>query len=159
MKYTKPALDISGQLSELTNDGLVINNTAAAEHFLNNVSYFRFAPYLRIFEDISSPRHFKQGATFEQAAMIYSFDVELRSLLFSAIQKIEMLLQIKWLKNTNIANDRSYAIFCCLAYWLNAVNNTNTFKSDLKKLLAKYPSVDSSAMGFPIGWKREPLWR
>ncbi len=297
MQYTKPALDISGQLSELAKDGLVINNTAAAEHFLNNVSYFRFAPYLRIFEDNLTPRHFKQGATFEQAAMIYSFDVELRSLLFSAIQKIEialrsriihqfslvhgpfwfynptlavdkhkfadnlttlerefkrskedfigehkkkygsddyppawkmlelvsfgtltklyynfsdtkvkkqiarsfgvskpvaleswmmvintlrnncahharvwnrkyiMLPQIpkklpnKWLKNTNITNDRSYAIICCLAYWLNAVNNTNTFKSDLKKLLAKYPSVDPSAMGFPKGWKHEPLWR
>ena len=80
-------------------------------------------------------------------------------------RKYIMLLQIpkklpnKWLNNTNIANDRSYALFCCLAYWLNAVNNTNTFKSDLKKLLGKYPSVDPTAMGFPTGWKREPLWR
>ena len=32
MKYTKPALDIPGQLTELVNDGLLINNTKAAEH-------------------------------------------------------------------------------------------------------------------------------
>ena len=64
----------------------------------------------------------------------------------------------KWIQNTDIAKDRSYAIFCCLAYWLDAVNTTNTFKSDLKGLLAKYPSVDSLAMGFPAGWEQEPLW-
>lgn len=296
MKYTKPALDIPNQLIELTNKGLVIHNTEAAGHFLTNVSYFRFTPYLRIFEDNTNPRHFKAGATFEQAAMFYSFDVELKSLLFSAIQKIEiafrshmihqfslahgpfwfydatlavdkhkfadnlatlerefkrskedfigehkkkygsddfppawkmlelasfgtltklyynfsdtkvkkhiarsfgvsktkaleswmmvintlrnncahharvwnrkyiMLLQIpkelpnKWIRNTDIANDRSYAIFCCLAYWLDAVTVTNTFKSDLKNLLAKYPFVNPSAMGFPAEWKQEPLW-
>ena len=75
------------------------------------------------------------------------------------LPQIPKNLPNKWLKNTSIANDRSYALFCCLAYWLNAVNATNTFKSDLKKLLQKYPSVSPTAMGFPTGWKREPLWR
>ena len=296
MKYNKSALDFPNLLAELVSDGLTVNNPVAATHFLNNVSYFRFDSYLRVFEDSATPRHFKAGATFEQAAMIYSFDAELRSLLFSAIQKIEislrsriihqfslahgpfwfyepalavdkhkfadnlstlerefkrskedfigehkkkygdndyppawkmlelasfgtltklyynfsdtkvkkliarsfgvtkptaleswmmvintlrnncahhsrvwnrkyiMLPQIpkqlpnKWLKNTDIAIDRSYAIFCCLAYWLNAVNPKNTFQSDFKILLAKYPTVDPSAMGFPIGWNKEKLW-
>ena len=104
MRYTKPALDIPAQLAGLANDGLVINNAIAAKHFLNNVSYFRFAPYLRIFEDSTDPRHFKAGATFEQAAMLYSFDVELRSLLFSAIQRIEIALRSRIIHQFSLAH-------------------------------------------------------
>ena len=90
MEYNKPALSINDQLAVLKQRGLTINTPADAEHFLNNVSYFRIAAYLHIFEQ--PDRTFKNGATFEQAAMLYSFDVELRKLLFGAVQRIEIAL-------------------------------------------------------------------
>ena len=30
--------------------------------------------------------------------------------------------------------------------------------ADLKALLVKYPTADPAAMGFPQGWRQEPLW-
>ena len=34
--------------------------------------------------------------------------------------------------------------------------NKNTF---ITMMLAAYPSIDVTAMGFPRGWKSEPLWQ
>jgi hypothetical protein len=33
------------------------------------------------------------------------------------------------------------------------------FKANLKQLIQLYPSVDVAAMGFPKGWRQEPLWQ
>ena len=61
----------------------------------------------------------------------------------------------------NIPSDtkRVYYIMSILLYFLQAVNPQNTFASRFKSLLAKYPNVDVSAMGFPIDWKKEILWQ
>ena len=80
MEYSKPALSISDQIAALQQRGLVINDPTQAEEFLNNVSYFRFAAYLRIFEQ--PDRTFRAGTSFDQVATLYKFDVELRKLLF-----------------------------------------------------------------------------
>ena len=295
MEYNKPALSINDQLAVLKQRGLTINTPADAEHFLNNVSYFRIAAYLHIFEQ--PDRTFKNGATFEQAAMLYSFDVELRKMLFGAVQRIEIALRSRvihqfslehgpfWFLDASLATDKRkfsenlatlqrelertkeefikdhtakygntsfppawkllelvsfgcltrlyrnfadtpvrkriarsfgvskpealeswmvavnvlrnhcahharvwnrnlpnrpqlppmmrnpwvsvsgiaptslYAILCCIAYWLNGIDAQSTFVADLKALLAKYPLVRPSAMGFPNDWEQEPLWQ
>ena len=54
--------------------------------------------------------------------------------------------------------DKIYPQLCCIAYWLNAIDQKNTFVADFKALLTKYPTVDTAAMGFPRGWQQEPLW-
>ena len=295
MEYTKPALSITDQIAILQQRGLVITDMATAERFLNNVSYFRFAAYLRIFEQ---PDHtFRYGTTIEQVAALYSFDVELRKLLFGAVQKIEIALRSRvihqfslahgpfwfldasltidklkfaenlatlkrelertkeefikehtanygdanfppawkmlelvsfgcltklyrnfadtsvrkriarsfgvsktealeswmiainvlrnhcahharvwnrvftmmpqlplalekpWINVAGIVPTTPYALFCCIAYWLNAIDASNTFVQEFKTLLAKYPTVDAAAMGFPVRWQQEPLWQ
>ena len=295
MEYTKPALSITDQIAILQHRGLVITDMATAERFLNNVSYFRFAAYLRIFEQ---PDHtFRYGTTIEQVAALYSFDVELRKLLFGAVQKIEIALRSRvihqfslahgpfWFLDASLAIDKlkfaenlatlkrelertkeefikehtanygdanfppawkmlelvsfgcltklyrnfadtsvrkriarsfgvsktealeswmiainvlrnhcahharvwnrvftmmpqlppalekpwinvagivpttPYALFCCIAYWLNAIDASNTFVQEFKTFLAKYPTVDAAAMGFPVRWQQEPLWQ
>ena len=295
MEYTKPALSITDQIAILQQRGLVITEMATAERFLNNVSYFRFAAYLRIFEQ---PDHtFRYGTTIEQVAALYSFDVELRKLLFGAVQKIEIALRSRvihqfslahgpfwfldasltidklkfaenlatlkrelertkeefikehtanygdanfppawkmlelvsfgcltklyrnfadtsvrkriarslgvsktealeswmiainvlrnhcahharvwnrvftmmpqlppalekpWINVAGIVPTTPYALFCCIVYWLNAIDASNTFVQEFKTLLAKYPTVDAAAMGFPNRWQQEPLWQ
>ena len=295
MEYTKPALSITDQLVALQQRGLTINDPAQAEQFLNNVSYFRFAAYLRIFEQ--PDRTFRASATFEQVAAIYSFDVELRKLLFGAVQRIEIALRSRvihqfslahgpfWFLDASLAIDKRkfaenlatlqrevertkeefirehtvkygttdfppawkmlelvsfgcltrlyrnfadtpvrkhiarsfgiskpealeswmiavnvlrnhcahharvwnrsyfsipnlppvmhhpwinvngiapytlYAILCCIAYWLHGIDPHTTFVTDLKVLLARYPTVNPSAMGFGPNWEQEPLWQ
>ena len=295
MEYNKPALSISDQLTILQQRGLVIADATKAEEFLNNVSYFRFAAYLRIFE--LPDRNFRQGSTFEKAVAIYLFDRELRKLLFGAIQRIEIALRSRvihqfslahgpfwfldaslaidklnfaenlatlerelkrakedfikehtvkygsanfppawkmlelisfgcltklyqnfadtpvrkriarsfgvskpealeswmiaitvlrnhcahharvwnrlnpkipqmpvrlrnaWINVQGIAPNTPYALFCCIAYWVNSIDPDNTFTSDLKNLLAQYSTVEPTAMGFPQSWQDEPLWK
>ena len=60
---------------------------------------------------------------------------------------------------SGIAPYSLYAILCCIAYWLQGIDLQTTFAADLKSLLAKYPTVSPSAMGFKQGWEQEPLWQ
>ena len=66
---------------------------------------------------------------------------------------------LPWITNRNIHPYKLYPHLCYIAYWLNAINPTNTFTKDIKALLAKYPVVDPAAMGFSRGWHNEPLWQ
>jgi len=102
MEYNKPALSITDQLAALQQRGLTIQDPAQAEQFLNNVSYFRFAAYLRIFKQPDDT--FRAGSTFEQVATLYSFDVELRRLLFAAIQRIEIALRSRVIHQFSLAH-------------------------------------------------------
>ena len=92
MKYTNPPLDTATLLANLQNEGLTIMDESKTYTFLENVSYFRFAAYLRPFK--TSDKHaYKENATFEKAVRLYEFDAKLRTLLFSAIQKIEIFCE------------------------------------------------------------------
>ena len=46
-----------------------------------------------------------------------------------------------------------------IAYLLCNIEPGNQFKKELKALFAKYPNIDTAAMGFPTGWESEPIWR
>ncbi len=46
-----------------------------------------------------------------------------------------------------------------MSYWLNAIKPHNDFTQKFKSLLSQYPSIDIRAMGFPLDWEKEPLWR
>ncbi len=53
---------------------------------------------------------------------------------------------------------RIYYALSIILYFLQTINPNNTFARRLGNLLAKYPSVDVAAMGFPADWRDEPLW-
>ena len=76
-------------------------------------------------------------------------------------QKPELLRRTAypWIANRRIQPFKLYPILCCIAYWLNAIDQKNTFVFDLKSLLMKYPSVNPLQMGFPATWVQEPLWQ
>ena len=296
MEYTNLPLELSAILQNLRERGLAISDEESATAFLEHVSYFRFAAYLRPLQISEKDKRFKDNATFEKAIALYRFDEKLRNILFSAIQKIEISLRAKiinrfslahrafWFMDTTLAvnqhkyidnlgaleqelqrskddfikehyakygkdafppawklldltsfgcltklffnfsdisikkeiarsygvpqheileswmkainalrnscahhgrvwnrvmpvmpqmptrmrtewisiipqpANRFYHVFCCVAYWLNAVAPDNTLTPDFKALLEKYPNVDTTAMGFPEHWEKEPLW-
>ena len=95
MDYTKNALDYTQILTQLKARGLLFKDEERAVEVLANISYFRIANYLRYFE-IDNDRHLYEPDTyFEDAVYIYYFDKKLRSLLFTAIQSIEVSLRSK----------------------------------------------------------------
>lgn len=52
-----------------------------------------------------------------------------------------------------------YYRICMIRYFLFTVSPNNNFKEKLKTLLAVYPNIDTGAMGFPIGWENEDIWK
>ena len=84
MKYLKEPLTTSQIIDVLKERGLSIEDENAAVHYLEHISYFRFAAYLRPMETDTKLHTYKETATFDKARSLYEFDVRLRELLFSA---------------------------------------------------------------------------
>ena len=52
-----------------------------------------------------------------------------------------------------------YFSLCIIKYFLDIISPNNDLRAKIDALLAEYPSIDITAMGFPGGWENEPLWR
>ena len=102
--YTKQALSISEQIELLKSRGLNIADSSKAEKFLGEVSYFRFVQYLRPMEEDKTTHQFKPNSRFEDAVALYNFDIELRDLMFKAVQRLEIALRTKIIQEFSLAH-------------------------------------------------------
>ena len=57
-----------------------------------------------------------------------------------------------------VAKNRIYFNICMIKYFMNIISPNNDFKAKLNNLFVRFPQIDLNAMGFPLGWEREPLW-
>lgn len=155
MEYNKPALSISDQLIALQQRGITILDSAKAEQFLNNVSYFRFAAYLRVF--MQPDGKYRSGTTFEQVATLYSFDVELRKLLFGAIQRIEIALRSQVIHQFSLAHGPFWFLDVSLATDKRKfAENLTTLQRELertKEEFIKEHTLKYGTSNFPPAWK------
>ena len=94
-QYTKEAITISEQIDVLQRRGLIIDDEVQARKVLDIISYFRLADYWRFMESDRLTHQFKQGSHFKDIVDCYYFDKELKALLFSAIQSIEVAMRAK----------------------------------------------------------------
>ena len=59
----------------LQSRGLLIDNTKRAEHYIQNVGYYRLSAYFHPFlKSPKSAHQFKDSATFDKVLMLYRFD-------------------------------------------------------------------------------------
>ncbi len=63
-----------------------------------------------------------------------------------------------WIDTSKVDKKRIYYRLCMLRYFLSSVSPNNNFNEKLSGLLADFPSIDITAMGFPVDWKDEDLW-
>lgn len=95
MKYNKQPISIADQIAQLKSRGLNIEDETRAERVLSIISYFRFANYLRPMEADKVTHTFKPGKKFSNAVDLYYFDKELRGVVFSALQTVEIALRTR----------------------------------------------------------------
>jgi abortive infection bacteriophage resistance protein len=135
--------------------GLTIQDSVTAEQFLNNISYFRFAAYLRIFEQPN--RTFHAGSTFEQVATLYTFDVELRRLLFAAIQRIEIALRSRVIHQFSLAHGPFWFLDASLAIDKpKFAKNLDMLQRELERSKEEFIKEHTAKYGttnFPPAWK------
>ena len=101
-KYCNKALSIEEQIARLKKNGLIIDDANQANKTLSIISYFRLASYWRPMEEKNQSRQFKPNSRFKNALSLYYFDKELRALIFSAIQSIEIALRTKVIHSFSI---------------------------------------------------------
>ena len=88
--YTS-SLDI---VSLLQSRGLSVDNIVKAEHYLDNIGYYRLSAYMYpLLKMPKSAHQYKDGATFQKVMMLYRFDKKLRMLIFNEIEKIEIAIR------------------------------------------------------------------
>lgn len=82
--------------------GLIVGDENEAIRQLKIISYFRLTNYMRPMEANKSTHIYKPGSLFENAVDLYYFDKQLRVLLFSAVQSIEIALRSKVIHHLSI---------------------------------------------------------
>jgi abortive infection bacteriophage resistance protein len=117
ISFTKPPLTYSQQIDLLRKRGLIIASPQKAYHLLEKISYYRLSGYWYPLLEDKENHIFKTGATIENAFKLYCFDRELRKLVLSEIEKIEVAIRGKMIYDLS----HSYGPF-----WFQ---NINLFKS------------------------------
>lgn len=99
MDYTKRPLTLQEQVDKLRNRGLLIDDEQLAKEFLSNISYYRLRAYTYPFQDNDNPagdhRFMRSNIHFSDIIDLYRFDRRLRSVMFNAIEKIEVAVRTK----------------------------------------------------------------
>ena len=91
--YTKQIQTFAAQISILKQRGMTFCNETDAEAWLKRVSYYRMSGYWYPLLADRENHIFKQGATFEQAVMLYEFDSHLRRVMSSYLERIEVAVR------------------------------------------------------------------
>lgn len=112
--YTNKPICRMCQLAELKRRGLFVDDDKSAIALLDCISYFRFVCYLQPFETDEKTHQYQNGTTFDNIIKLYLFDKELRELVFSAIQDIEIALRTRIVQHFSAANG---------AFWFLSRNN------------------------------------
>lgn len=109
--YLKPAISYKNQLSHLEQLGLIVKDKNEALKYLETIGYYRLRGYMVPFFESPSVHKFKKGTTFKNILDLYKFDRELRILVFSAIEKIEVAVRGQLVYN--------YSMDLNNPFWLN----------------------------------------
>lgn len=97
--YMKKPLSIKTQIAKLKDRGLIIDDENLASEYLMNISYYRLRAYTYPFQNNTDPdadhKFIQQDVYFKDIIDLYCFDRRLRSLIFNAIEKIEVAIRTK----------------------------------------------------------------
>jgi abortive infection bacteriophage resistance protein len=93
--YIKPPISYTQQLKLLEKRNLTISNQAEAEAYLKEISYYRLSAYFLPYQRVKD--NFNPDVTFKQIIKTYSFDRELRLLVFDCIERIEVAIRTQFI--------------------------------------------------------------
>lgn len=89
--YNKTPLSFTDQLELLKSRGLCVDDEPKALSYLQEISYYRLSAYFLPYQ--AKKDTFNSGTTFKQIIDTYSFDRELRLLVFDCIERIEVAIR------------------------------------------------------------------
>ncbi|ABG60904.1 Abi family protein [Cytophaga hutchinsonii] len=93
--FNKAPLNFQNQIILLKNRGLKIVDEAKAVNYLQEISYYRLSAYFLPYQ--STKDTFNKNTDFDQILSTYTFDRELRLLVFDCIERIEVAIRTQFI--------------------------------------------------------------
>jgi abortive infection bacteriophage resistance protein len=93
--YTKIPLSFQDQITLLKDRDLLIGDEPKALSYLQEISYYRLSAYFLPYQVTKDK--FENNITFDQIIKTYSFDRELRLLVFDCIERIEVAIRTQFI--------------------------------------------------------------
>jgi len=90
-KYAKQPLTFSEQLELIKSRGLIVKDEEKAKSLFSQISYFRLSAFFLPYQ--LEKDKFNTDVDFDQIVHTYSFDRELRLLVFDCIERIEIAIR------------------------------------------------------------------
>lgn len=94
--FGKPAITYAQQVALLQQRGMIVDDLAAAEFYLQHLNYYRLGAYWLPYESDHTTHTFKPGTQFADVLNLYVFDRELRLLVLDAIERVEVSVRSQW---------------------------------------------------------------
>ena len=93
-KEHQPPMSIEEQVENLKEIGLIIEDENYAKKILNDISYFRLIKAYSLNLKTRNGKY-NEGITFNQLVQLYLFNANLRQMLFTQIEKIEVNMRCR----------------------------------------------------------------
>lgn len=136
-RYSKTPLSISGQIRQLSERGLRIDDPEQAYWWLENVSYYRLAGYWWPMQSDKANHIFKENSSFNSVIQLYLFDRDLRSLLFKSIEIIEVSFRTRLVYEFSLRFHQNW--YEDPSLFIHADRHEETMRLIMKELRRKNP--------------------
>lgn len=104
--YNKIPLSFQDQITLLKSRDLMIEDEPKALSYLQEISYYRLSAYFLPYQ-IAKDK-FENNITFDQIIKTYSFDRELRLLVFDCIERIEVAIRTQFIYQMSLHYNDSH---------------------------------------------------
>jgi len=136
--YNKTPLSFQNQLALLESRGLIITDEPKALAYLQEISYYRLSAYFLPYQKLKDT--FNENVTFNQIINTYTFDRELRLLVFDCIERIEIAIRTQMIycmaQHYNDSHWQDNKGLFVSAYYNKIGNLVDTY-SDLQSIISK----------------------
>ena len=158
MKFNKPAISITDQINLLKSRGLIINDAAAANHYLSQISYYRLVGYWYPLQSDKVNHKFKPGSTLQTVIDLYNFDRELRLLVFNMIERVEIGIRTQFIYTFSLNRTpwwfENKALFKSNNYWRQ---NLSSLDKEIKR--SKEVFIKEHLRKYSTDGRRPPAWK
>ncbi|MBC7426907.1 MAG: Abi family protein [Bacteroidia bacterium] len=143
--YEKKPLTFDEQLLLISKRGLIIEDHEKAINSLKHISYYRLSAFYVPYQKLKDT--FNTGTTFEIILETYSFDRDLRILIFDCIERIEIAIRTQIIYTLSIKYENSH--------WQDDSNIFKRYKSknrvidphyELQKIITKSSTIKNREM-------------
>lgn len=104
--YSKTPLSFQDQLQLMQGRGLTVTDEAKAICYLKEISYYRLSAYFLPYQQIKD--QFNAGVTFDHVIDTYSFDREIRLLVFDCIERVEIAIRSQMIYQMSVHHNDSH---------------------------------------------------